>query len=377
MSAGYPPTPLRFAFLLTQLSSYLSACLEELAGLPEVSVSVTCVQPTPNAPFDPDEVAPRGVGLHRHPSLPTGPRVLQDVGGFDPDVLVISGWQTGPFRYVARRVPKSTLRVLLMDNQWLATPKQMLGILTSPLYVRPLFDVAFLPGERQAVFARKLGFSHQSIWRGMNTCNHPAFAQAAAPPSSSGAAAESGFLFVGRLVPEKGLGVLADAYTSYRATCEHPWPLQVCGTGPLEGLLSGTAGVTTTGFVQPRNLPPVYANARCLVMPSLFEPWGVAVHEATAAGLPVICSTACGAAPHLVEDGVNGYLVEPGNAADLAGAMIKCSQMSPAERDDMSRMSQILSRRYTPALWAALVRKRSLESVAALRRSPGLQKSFA
>lgn len=376
MSSGDPPTPLRFAFLLTQLSSYLSACLEQLAALPGVSVSVICVQPAANAPFDPDEVAPRRAVVHRHPSLPTGPRVLQDVAGFDADVLVISGWQTAAFRHVARRVPKSTLRVLLMDNQWLATPKQMLGVLTSPLYVRPLFDVAFLPGERQAVFARKLGFSHQSIWRGMNTCNHPAFAQAPASTSSSspsGTAAEPGFLFVGRLVPEKGLDVLAEGYTSYRANCRRPWPLQVCGTGPLESLLSGIAGVTTKGFVQPRDLPYVYSNARCLVMPSLFEPWGVAVHEATAAGLPVICSTACGAAPHLVEDGVNGYLVEPGNAADLAEAMIKCSEMSPAERDDMSRMSRILSCRYTPALWAALVRKRSLESVAALRRSAGLQ----
>ena len=63
------------------------------------------------------------------------------------------------------------------------------------------------------------------------------------------------------------------------------------------------------------------ARAFALVVPSIwYETFGLVIVEAFASGLPVIASR-IGVIPGLVEDGVNGLLFEPGNAADLAAKM--------------------------------------------------------
>ena len=57
------------------------------------------------------------------------------------------------------------------------------------------------------------------------------------------------------------------------------------------------------------------------VLPSRHDGWGVVVNQAIAAGLPVICSDAVGAAADLVSNGVNGYVFPSGNVEQLAEAM--------------------------------------------------------
>ena len=283
-------SPVRILFLVTELATYMARCMGELATLPDTAVGVVCVDPGVLAPYDLGEVTPEGVAVYRYQSLPSRRLALELVSQFQPDVVVISGWQIPQYRYVARRVGKQTLRVLFMDNQWLATPKQLLGVATASVYVRPLFDVAFLPGERHAVFARKLGFAQHAIWRGMNSGDQPRFAEALHARHLRRSEEGHSFLFVGRLVAEKGLRVLSEAYDLYRAGAAPPWRLVICGRGPLEHLFEGKPGVEMRGFIQPEALPDVFTEAGCLVMPSVFEPWGVAIHEATSAGLPVICT---------------------------------------------------------------------------------------
>ncbi len=56
-------------------------------------------------------------------------------------------------------------------------------------------------------------------------------------------------------------------------------------------------------------------------MPSLEEPWGVAIGEAAATGLPLVCSEVCGAAVDLLRSFYNGVTVPPGDAAALANAL--------------------------------------------------------
>jgi glycosyltransferase involved in cell wall biosynthesis len=57
------------------------------------------------------------------------------------------------------------------------------------------------------------------------------------------------------------------------------------------------------------------------IMPSRGEPWGVAIAEAAATGLPLICTDVCGAAVDLLRSYYNGVTVPPGNAPALAEAM--------------------------------------------------------
>jgi glycosyltransferase involved in cell wall biosynthesis len=254
----------------------------------------------------------------------------------------------------ARRWRGRALRIVVMDHQWLGTPKQWLGRLTRRLYIQPAFDAAFMPGDEQAVFARHLGFEQHEIIVGLYTCHESFFTGPQDPPRNS-------FLFVGRLVDTKGVDVLAAAYREYRRQSSDPWPLVAAGIGPMDSELKAIDGVELLGFVGPRELPGVMADTGCLVLPSRFEPWGVVVQEAAASGQPVICTSSCGAASRLVLDGYNGRVVAPDRPEELTRAMLWVERADPSHRVAMSQRSVELAKQYTPRRWAEHLVERSLE----------------
>src|SRR5258706_8059004 len=101
--------------------------------------------------------------------------------------------------------------------------------------------------------------------------------------------------------------------------------------------------------------------ACCWVLPSRFEPWGVAIHEATSAGLGVICSSACGASAHLVQDGRNGFVVRADDEKNLGNALMRYASLLPKQTEEMSDHSYYLSSQFTPKRWASYFHKRAQE----------------
>jgi glycosyltransferase involved in cell wall biosynthesis len=334
---------MRILVLWTNLSGYMRACLNCLGQMPGVDLHVVSMPSASDAAFEDHEVLPAsGTCYWLTPSLDLAS--LHD--SIRPDALVVCSWHLGPYRRLARR--SRALRILAMDNQWHGTVKQRLGIAVSPWLLRPAYDRALVPGDRAAQFASRLGFGQDAIWRGSYCGDVDAFLT----PEPDGASTRRGFLFVGRLVPEKGVDVLLEAYVRYRDTVMAPWSLTVCGTGPLTGRVEDAPGVEHHGFVQPSGLPQLFHKAGAFVLPSRFEPWGVVIHEACAAGLPILCSSSCGAVPSLVEDHWNGYIVEPGSVESLASAMLRVHLLDPAHLEEMRRRSTEVARRYTPERWA-------------------------
>ena len=91
--------------------------------------------------------------------------------------------------------------------------------------------------------------------------------------------------------------------------------------------------VTFTGRVSTEELVRRYNKAEILVSPSVYEGFGLPAAEAMACGVPVVATTA-GAFPEVVADGETGWLVAPGDAHALAGA-IKRLMADPVERKRM------------------------------------------
>jgi len=162
------------------------------------------------------------------------------------------------------------------------------------------------------------------------------------PPAAGGVpgAADtprSGLLFVGRLAPEKGISVLADAASSLP-----PGSVAVAGSGPLADAVSQAPGLQALGALAPAAVVDVMGRSLALLMPSLwFENFPRTLVEAYAAGLPVIASR-LGAMAELVQDGVTGLLAEPGDAHDWAAKM-RWALDHPAE---MGRMGAAARARY-------------------------------
>ncbi len=125
-------------------------------------------------------------------------------------------------------------------------------------------------------------------------------------------------LFVGNEFERKGGEVLLRAWTLVRERLPDA-ELIVAGTRP--GRRSALpAGVSWLGRLNRGELEHQYRSATVFVMPSLFEAWGHVFVEAMGYALPCIGSECC-AMPEIIDDGVTGVLVPPGEPEPLARAL--------------------------------------------------------
>jgi len=134
---------------------------------------------------------------------------------------------------------------------------------------------------------------------------------------------EPTLLFMGRLVPEKGVQVLLEAVRLLRGK----FPglrLVVAGRGPYEAHLRHLTraygpekAVTFTGFVDGLERNRLLAQAHVGVFPSFYEPFGIVALEAMAVNLPVVVGDT-GGLIDVVEHGCDGFRVPPGRADLLA-----------------------------------------------------------
>ena len=90
-----------------------------------------------------------------------------------------------------------------------------------------------------------------------------------------------------------------------------------------DGAAIGLTNVCFTGFVNQSALPRYYGACDVFVLPSIDEPWGLAINEAMCAGLPIVASSEIGCVPDLVRDGGNGLLFPAGNIAALAERCVR------------------------------------------------------
>ena len=148
-----------------------------------------------------------------------------------------------------------------------------------------------------------------------------------------------GFLFVGRLSPEKGVATLIEASSRLPEA-----RVRIAGSGPELGRVQQHASpsLQVLGPLASQAVQDEMSRAIALVTPSIcYDAFPITLLEAFACGLPVIASR-LGALPALIQDGVSGLLFEPGNAADLERKM----RWALTHRDEMAAMGRNARARY-------------------------------
>ena len=147
---------------------------------------------------------------------------------------------------------------------------------------------------------------------------------------------------VGRLCAQKGQLLLVEAAALLKRE-GIAFELVLAGDGEMRGPIEaaiarhGLGGsVRITGWVDSATVRREMMAARALVLPSFAEGLPVVIMEAMAVGRPVVTTRIAGI-PELVREGVDGWLVPPGDIVQLKQAMQECLQASPERLLEMGR----------------------------------------
>lgn len=138
------------------------------------------------------------------------------------------------------------------------------------------------------------------------------------------------FLYIGRLLPVKGVDVLIKALANIKKMYNISLQLAVAGSGPyrreLEKLLKELEmedQVSFLGYVDDSKLPSIYSNSKICVFPSKDKEGVLTTMLEAAASKRAIIASKVGGIPEFLVDGVNGLLTIPNNNEDLANKMYK------------------------------------------------------
>lgn len=153
-----------------------------------------------------------------------------------------------------------------------------------------------------------------------------------------------------RLVPVKSVDQAIDAFAAV-ARKRPDWDLLIVGDGPLRQVLKARVPgplldrVTFAGFHDRQEVVNAfYRLSHVFLHPATWEPWGVVLLEAAAAGLAIITTHVVGAVPEVALDGVNAVLVRPNDRRGLPEAILQVTD--PARLEAMRSASRMVSAQF-------------------------------
>jgi glycosyltransferase involved in cell wall biosynthesis len=283
-----------------------------------------------------------------------------------PDFIVCGGYNYFAYWQSARWAQRNRVPFSLWAE---STTKDFRGGHALTEFLKKRFlrrcDAFVVPGKSAVGYLRNYGVPEDLIYTAPNAVDTGLFAHRAEVIRKDDPTHRAGlrlparfFLFVGRLVSEKGIFDLLGAYGALASDLRKNMGLVFAGDGPARSALLERAmaispgAIRLAGFVQREHLAAYYALADLLVFPTHTDRWGLVVNEAMACGLPIIASEAAGCVADLVENGWNGRVVSVGDVRQLARVMDELA--CDAElRSLMGKRSKERIAQYSPEAWAA------------------------
>ncbi|KQY79806.1 glycosyltransferase family 1 protein [Pelomonas sp. Root1444] len=278
-----------------------------------------------------DEVLTKGLPVPLYPNLRMGvpaKRTLVKLWSLKrPDVVHIA--TEGPLGWSALQAAQHLALPVTSDyrtNFHAYGKHYRLGLLSKPImgYLRKFHnrcDATMVPTQALRVLLAERGFERLSVvGRGVDTQRFDPARRSAAMRESWGAGPHDLVLgYVGRLAPEKNLGVVLAAYEAAKALQPRA-RLVFIGDGPMRPELAARApDAIFTGQRSGDDLAAHYAGLDLFLFPSLTETFGNVTTEAMASRCAVVAFESA-AAGELIHSGVNGWLAGPGREADFVAA---------------------------------------------------------
>lgn len=170
------------------------------------------------------------------------------------------------------------------------------------------------------------------------------------------------FLYIGRYAAVKNMRRMERAFIKAVEKVRggegekvRPWVLRCIGGGELWDERTIHPRIEHLGYKSPDEIQNYVQDAGCFVLPSIYEPWGVVVHEAALMGLPMLCSTQIQAATAYLKDGENGFSFDPLDEDAMTSVFLKVMRMADKNLVRMGRESFELGMSYKNNDWARTV----------------------
>lgn len=307
----------------------------------DIEFDVYRYEPNPDAPFQ--IVSETGINVYNKAEV-----YRIDVEQYQG--CYCAGWADKDYLKIAQTLKQNNKSVIVgMDNHWKGNLKQKIASFLGKVYLKKYFTHIWIPGLYQFPFAQRLGFSNDRILKGLYVADHDSFDLGKADSLNN--SFNKRFVFIGRLVGHKGVNNLIKAFQS---VCDQlpDWKLEIIGNGELKNSIPSHPQFVHHAFIDPTELPKFLKQGGVFVLPSTYEAWGVVLHEAVCAGMPVISTYETGATTAFLEDGHNGFIYNSSSINDLASIFLKIAQGSESKLLTMSKNSLELSNRITKVHWA-------------------------
>ncbi len=275
------------------------------------------------------------------------------------DLFVIGGYAQPALWRVLWHCWKTHTPYMMITESHLGKRRSGLVRALKSHFVRKVYSRScanLVMGAQAKEYVSQYGASPSNIFMFPNTIDGPSYSKQVDSERQNmvvlkqewGVSEGKVILFVGALHRRKGVDLLIESFASLRQNLRDV-SLVVVGRGQLEYELKERVrklnlekAVVFAGFVQPEDLPKVYACADLFVLPSLEEPFGAVVCEAMAAGLPIIVSDAVGAAKDFVKPNENGMIVPQGSLSSLTSALLELLKDQTKMRGMGQRSKEIM-----------------------------------
>ncbi len=305
---------MRVLILYTELAGYFLACVKHLLiRNHDTKILLIHYPVNSEAPFAFDLSASL---VNIEYTRGSEAKILNEITLFSPQVILCSGWGNKFYLSVIKKYRKKARNVVFIDNQWQGSVKQHILKLISPFWLKQLFQAVWVPGEPQKLYASKLGFKSNQIFTGLYVADVDLFKSIGEQKLACRKVFPKTIISVARYIAEKDLPTLWQAFIIANENTGNHWKLNCFGFGELFDHRIENPYISHFGFVQPEEMRAYLINSGCYVLPSLFEPWGVAVHEMALSAMPMILSDKIGSVSFFLDD-ENGFTFLAGNAIDL------------------------------------------------------------
>jgi glycosyltransferase involved in cell wall biosynthesis len=271
---------------------------------------------------------------------------------FKPDVVLCSGWGNKVYLNWVKNLDKHVKKVICFDNQWNGNFKQRILSLFSRFTFLKMFQFAWVPGAPQKKYAIKIGFNENNIFTGLYPADSKLFIPIGKHKLSQRGVYPKVMLSVARYITQKDLPTMWEAFIEANHSTGEKWSMQCIGFGKQFDQRIQHASISHLGFKQPTEIESYALNAGVYVLPSTYEPWGVAVHEMALSALPMVLSDKVGAATMFLNKS-NGYSFPAGDKEKLKDVLKTIMTLSDQQLWEMAEASYNSGLQLSSDNWAS------------------------